>query len=84
MAQLLGHLGVFLTCCGPALLLSHFCFVLLGVFDSETMHSFDTFGALCLQLDPESMVMALYESTCEICGDGEVRGTAWITVNSTR
>jgi hypothetical protein len=47
--------------------------VLVGVFDSETMHSFDTFGALCLQLDPESMVMALYESVCEICGDGEVR-----------
>jgi hypothetical protein len=41
------------------------------------MHSFETFGALCLQLDPESMVMALYESVCEICGDGEVRGPAW-------
>ena len=40
------------------------------------MHSFETFGALCLQLDPESMVMALYESTGEICGDGEVRGSA--------
>jgi hypothetical protein len=36
------------------------------------MNSYVSFQDLCLQLDPESMVMALYSSVCDACGDGNV------------
>jgi hypothetical protein len=42
------------------------------------MNSYTSFQELCLQLDPESMVMALYSSVCDdlqtTCGDGHVSG----------
>jgi hypothetical protein len=44
----------------------------IGIFES-TLHSFEQFRGLCLQLDPGSLVMALYGAVCEICGDGDNR-----------
>ena len=40
--------------------------------DDETMVGFHAFQANCLQLDPKTMVLAIENSVCQECGDGEV------------
>ena len=40
--------------------------------DEATMAGYRAYQSLCLQLDPETMVLAIDRSVCVTCGDGEV------------
>eukprot|EP01050_Picozoa_sp_SAG11_P018610 SAG11_NODE_2843_length_2915_cov_1.455966_2_plen_401_part_00 len=40
--------------------------------DNATITEFETFSSQCLELDPKTMVMAIHNSVCLVCGDGEI------------
>ena len=59
----------FIELCGDMLeTLSH------AAAGESTMVAYHAFQAKCLQLDPQTMVLAIDRSVCVTCGDGEVSG----------
>ena len=46
--------------------------VLILFVDGSAMDIYTSFSAQCLLLDPETIIMALHNSECAVCGDGVV------------